>query len=53
MGTQEYLDKMAPYNKKIKEIKEAGSLKEYEKRVQEQAKFENDVAKAKGATINE
>lgn len=53
MGTKEYLDKMAPYNKKIKDIAEAGSMKEYEKKVQQQAKFENDVAKAKGVTVNE
>lgn len=49
MGTKEFLDKMAPYNKKIKEIQEAGTLKEYNKKVAERAKFENDVAAAKGA----
>lgn len=53
MGTKEFLDKMAPYNKKIADIAEAGSMKEYEKRVKEQAKFEQDVAKAKGAVTNE
>lgn len=53
MGTKEFLDKMTPYNKKIADIAEAGSMKEYEKRVQEQAKFEQDVAKAKGETVNE
>lgn len=50
MGTKEFLDKLAPYNNKIAEIKEAGSLKEYNKRVAEQAKFEKDVEAAKGAT---
>lgn len=50
MGTKEFTEKMAPYNKRIAEIEEAGSLKEYEKRVKAQAKFENDVAAAKGGT---
>lgn len=50
MGTKEFFDKMAPYNKRISEIEEAGSLKEYEKKVKAQAKFENDVAAAKGVT---
>lgn len=49
MGTKEFNEKMAPYNKRIAEIAEAGSLKEYEKKVKAQAKFENDVASAKGA----
>lgn len=49
MGTDNFNEKMAPYNKKIADIKEAGSLKEYNKRVAEQAKFEKDVAAAKGA----
>lgn len=50
MGTKEFMEKMGPYNKRIAEIEEAGSLKEYEKRVKAQAKFENDVAAAKGGT---
>ena len=50
MGTEEFLNKLAPYNEKIAKIKEAGNLAEYEKRVLDQAKFENDVAKAKGVT---
>lgn len=49
MGSKEFLDKMAPYNKKLADIQEAGSIKEYNKKVAEQAKFENDVATAKGA----
>lgn len=48
MGTPEFQEKMAPYNKKIAEIQEAGSLKEYQKKVKDQAKFEKDVAAAKG-----
>lgn len=47
MGTPEFLEKMAPYNKKIAEIAEAGNMKAYNKKVAEQAKFETDVAKAK------
>ena len=50
MGTKDFLDKMAPYNEKLKAVKDAGSLKEYNKRVAEQAKFEKDVAAAKGGT---
>lgn len=48
IGTKEWLEKMAPYNDYLTKIKEAGSLKEYNKRVADQAKFENDVAAAKG-----
>lgn len=50
MGTPEFLEKMAPFNKKLAEIKEAGNLKAYNKKVAEQAKFESDVAKAKETT---
>lgn len=49
MGTKEFFEKMTPYNKKISEIQEAGNLKEYNKKVAEQAKFEIDVANYKGA----
>lgn len=49
MGTEEFLNKMEPYNKKLAAIKEAGNLKEYEKQVKAQAKFEKDVAVEKGA----
>ena len=48
MGTEEFNEIMAPYNKKIADIAEAGSIKEYQKKVKEQAKFEKDVAAAKG-----
>lgn len=50
MGTPEFLEIMAPYNKKMKEIQEAGNLKEYQNKVAAQAKFEKDVAAAKGGT---
>lgn len=50
MGSKEFLDKMAPYNKKLADIQEAGSLKEYNEKVAKQAKFEKDVAAAKGGT---
>ena len=49
MGSKEWLDKMAPYNNHIDEIRKAGSKKEYEKKVAAQAKFEKDVAAAKEA----
>ena len=45
---KEWLEKMAPYNDKLAEVEKAGSLKAYEKKVAEQAKFEKDVAAAKG-----
>lgn len=50
MGTEAFMEKMAPYNKRLAEIEEAGSLKEYEKKVKAQAKFEKDVAAAKGGS---
>lgn len=53
MGTQEFFDKMSPYNEKVRQIEEAGSLADYNKKVAEQAKFENDVAAAKGAALDE
>lgn len=49
MGTKEFFEKMSPYNDKIAAIEKEGSLKAYNKKVAEQAKFENDVAAAKGA----
>lgn len=48
MGTQEFIDKMSPYNEKIRAIEEAGSMKEYEKKVKAEAKFQKDVEAAKG-----
>lgn len=49
MGTDEFNEKMAPYNQKIAQIKEAGSLKAYEKKVKEAAKFNKDVKAAEGS----
>lgn len=53
MGSKEFLEKMSPYNKKIADIKAAGSKAEYDKKVADQAKFEKDVAAAKEAATNE
>ena len=50
MGTESFLEKMAPYNKKIADIQNEGSMKAYQKKVAEQAKFEKDVAAAKGGS---
>lgn len=50
MGTKEFLEKMAPYNNKMAEVQKAGSLKEYQKKVAQQAQFEKDVEAAKGGT---
>ena len=47
MGTDAFMEKMAPYNKRLQEIQEAGNMKEYQKKVKQQAKFEKDVAAAK------
>lgn len=49
MGTKEFFEKMSPYNKKMAEIEAAGTHKAYLKKVQDQAKFEKDVAGAKEA----
>lgn len=49
MGTEEFKEKMAPYNKKIAEIEKAGSLKAYETKVKEAAKFNKDVKAAEGS----
>ena len=48
MGTELFNEKMKPYNDKIAAIAEAGSLKEYEKKVKAEAKFQKDVENAKG-----
>lgn len=50
MGSKEFFDKMSPYNEKIRQIEEAGSLAEYNKKVAAEAKFQNDVAAQRGAT---
>lgn len=46
MGTEEFNNKMAPYNKQIKDIQDAGSLEAYKAKVAAQAKFNKDVAAA-------
>ena len=43
MGTQEYLDKMAPYNEKILAISKEKNAKEYERKVKEGAKLNLDI----------
>lgn len=54
MGTPEFNEIMAPYNKKVADIAAAGSAREYNKKVAEQAKFNKDVAAAmEGGTSNE
>ena len=50
MGTEQFLEKMAPYNKKITDIQNEGSMKAYQKKVADQAQFEKDVAAAKGGS---
>lgn len=50
MGTKEFLEKLAPYNKKIAAIKEAGNMEEYNKKVAAQAQFQKDVKAAMGGT---
>lgn len=47
IGTKEFLEKMAPFNKELREIKKAGSQKAYNEKVAAAAKFEKDVAAAK------
>lgn len=49
MGTKEFNEKMSPYNKKIADIEKAGSLKAYEAKVKEAAKFNKDVKAAEGS----
>lgn len=48
MGSKEFFEKMGKYSEKVRSIEEAGNMKAYEKKVAEQAKFENDVAAKKG-----
>ena len=45
MGTQEFLDKMAPYNAKIEAISKEKSDKEYRKKVAEGAQLNIDIEK--------
>lgn len=54
MGTNEFLEKMGPYNEKILAISKEKNAKEYEKKVKEGAKLnidiEREMAAQKGAT---
>lgn len=54
MGTNEFLEKMTPYNEKILAISKEKNAKEYEKKVKEGAKLnidiEREMAAQKGAT---
>lgn len=45
MGTNEFIEKMAPYNNKIAKIAEEKNAKEYEKKVKEGAKLNYDIAR--------
>lgn len=53
MGTNEFIEKMAPYNEKILAISKEKNAKEYEKKVKEGAKLnldiEREMAAQKGA----
>ena len=55
MGTQEFLDIMAPYNEKMLAISKENNDKEYRKKVQEGAKLnldiEREMAAQKGETL--
>lgn len=51
MGTETFKEKLAPYNKKIADIKAAGDLEAYNTKVAQQAKFEMDVNKLKGEHV--
>lgn len=43
MGTQEFMEKMTPYNEKIAAISKEKSMKEYEKKVKEGAQLNIDI----------
>ena len=57
MGTETYLQKMAPYNEKILAISKEKNAKEYERKVKEGAKLnldiEREMASMKGGSVNE
>lgn len=48
MGTEKFLEKMAPYNEKMAAIEKEGNLAAYNKKVKDQADFEKAVELAKG-----
>ena len=49
MGTEEFKEKMAPYNQKIAKIAEEKNHKEYLKKVQEGAQLNYDIKMAQTA----
>lgn len=49
MGTQEFMDKMTPYNEKILAISKEKSMKEYEKKVKEGAQLKIDIEREMAA----
>lgn len=49
MGTQEFMDKMSPYNEKILAISKEKSMKEYEKKVKEGAQLNIDIEREMAA----
>lgn len=53
MGTNEFLDIMAPYNEKIEAIAKEKNMKEYEKKVKEGAKLNIDIEREMAAMKGE
>lgn len=49
MGTEEFFEKMAPYNSKIEAISKEKSMKEYEKKVKEGAQLNIDIEREMAA----
>lgn len=49
MGTQEFMEKMAPYNEKIAAISKEKSMKEYEKKIKEGAQLNIDIEREMAA----
>lgn len=49
MGTEEFFEKMAPYNEKIEAISKEKSMKEYEKKVKEGAQLNIDIEREMAA----
>lgn len=49
MGTQEFMEKMAPYNEKISAISKEKSMKEYEKKIKEGAQLNIDIEREMAA----
>ena len=51
MGTQAFLDKMAPYNAKIEAISKEKNDKEYRQKVKEGAQLNIDIEKEKASIL--